>query len=401
MKPKSYSSFIVILGAATGLVACQTNNNVGGIPANGSNGAQSAVKFYPVQVKAADNSSESIAFIRLMPLTQEHIQKANQMALQSASLQSASVPETSYSLGNGINGFPNNFYSSSPNLTPLNQQSFGTCVTFSTSAALSYLYSNYSSTVNVSPLDILDAGYELNTTNISLTGWDGLQDAATLLTRLQTVGYYNNYNNTATTYNNLSNAYLNTQTGNQGSETGLTIAQLQNIPGFSSQLSAFDNLGGINSYTNTFTNLSSKWSNLFTDYSSNNATLVKNALDNGDVVLLAFDIYYASVAANSTNCTNGVGVHTVGTMQYKYNPSTGTINQTTASSATANNTWASPTGCLLGGHEVWVVGYATASDGSLVFIIRNSWGNSGDSGQYYMTDTYLNTAASSASIVHL
>lgn len=396
---KKLSSLLITLGLVSSLAAC--NNGASPTQSNVSNPPTTTSiknRTFPVEVKGNGEESNNITIqhIRLMQLTPDQINKANLISAQNASLLSTSIPDATFNVANGISGFPANFYNNASiaNLIPLNQLSFGTCVTFSEAAALSYLNSGYTSTVNISPVDLLDAGYLLNQSDMSSTGWDGLNDASTLLNRLESIGYYENYNATNSTYSSLSSAY-----DNSGDSGDLTFAQLNALSGFNTQLTAYNNLGGVNgNFTYNFSNLAGNWTTLFNDSGSNNASLVTNALDNGQVVLLDFNVYDANSAANSSACQSG-NVHTVGTMDYQYDSSTGTINQATAASASQNNTWALPTGCLAGGHQVWVIGYSKASDGSILFVIRNSWGNSGDQGQYYMTDTYLNSAATYAAAV--
>lgn len=387
---KKLSSLLIAIGLVSGLAAC---NNGGSLTQSNVSNPPTATsvknRTFPVEVKGngVESSNITIQHIRLMPLTQDQINKANLISAQNTSLLSTSILDTTFNVANGVSGFPANFYNNAAvaNLIPLNQLSFGTCVTFSEAAALSYLNSRYNSTVNISPVDLLYAGYLLNQTDMSSTEWDGLSDASTLLNRLESIAYYKNYNATNNTYSSLSSAY-----DNSGDSGDLTFAQLT---------ASYNNLGGVNgNFTYNFSNLAGNWTTLFNDSGLNNSSLITNALDNGQIVLLDFNVYDANSAANSSACLSG-NVHTVGTMDYQYNSSTGTINQATAASASQNNTWALPTGCLAGGHQVWVIGYSKASDGSLLFIIRNSWGNSGDQGQYYMTDTYLNSASTYAAAV--
>lgn len=387
--------YILLLSitSTTIITACNSGGS-----ANGTNTSANQMSSHAYQIYVRGNGSESnitsVQHIRLMPLSQEQTDNANKISLNNQSLLSAASVPSSYNIGNGINGFPTNFYNNASvsNLIPLNQLYFGSCVTFSEVAALSYLRSSYSSTVDISPLDLLDAGYSLYPNDMSSTGWDGLADASTLLNRLPSIGYYENYAATNTAYANLSNAYENS-----GDTGDLTITQLKKLSGFNTQLNSYNSLGGINgSFTYSFNDIASKWSTLFNAQGVGNSSLVKDALNNGQVVLLDFNVYDASNGANSSACLSG-NIQTVGTLDFTYNSNVGTFTLNTT--GTQNNTWAYPTGCLAGGHQVWIVGYATANDGSTLFVIRNSWGNSGDQGQYYMTDTYLDNAATYAAAV--
>ena len=108
-----------------------------------------------------------------------------------------------------------------------------------------------------------------------------------------------------------------------------------------------------------------------------------------------FNVYDSNA---SKSCTKGA-VSTQGTAKYTYNSSTGTLTQSTPDKDT--NAWVNPTKCLLGEHQIWVVSYGTDNAGNTMFIIRNSWGDSGDQGQYYMSDVYLNNAATYAAQVSL
>lgn len=386
---------LLSITSTTIITACNSGGS-----ANGTNTSANQMNSHVYQIYVHGNGSESsvtsVQHIKLMPLNQEQIDKANNISLNNQSLLSTTSMPNSYNIGRGITGYPVNFYNNASisNLIPLNQLYFGACVTFSEVAALSYLNSNYSSTVDISPLDILDAGYSLYPNDMSSTGWDGLADASTLLNRLPNIGYYENYTATNTAYSNLSNEYENS-----GDTGDLTVKQLNQLSGFSAQLNSYNSLGGINgNFTYSFSNIASKWSTLFDTQGSGNSSLIKNALNNGQVVLLDFNVYDSSIRANSSACLSG-NIQTVGTLDFTYNPNSGTFTQNSTGGA-ANNTWAYPTGCLAGGHQVWIIGYATASDGSTLFVIRNSWGNSGDQGQYYMTDSYLNNAATYAAAVN-
>lgn len=393
---RKLSLLLTSLGIISGLTACNSGGTAG-TQSQEPPLQTSTTHQFQIYVKGNGDESNNITMqnIRLMPLSPQQESQARQIALQNLALQSATTIPSSYNLANGISGFPNNFYNNAgvANLIPLNQLSFGSCVTFSEAAALSYSYSSYTATTNISPLDILDAGYSLYPNDMSSTGWDGLTDASTLLNRLPSIGYYESYAATNSEYSALASDY-----DNSGDSGNLTTTQLTNLADFSNQLAAYNNLGGVNgSFTYNFNNLSGNWSTLISAPASNDSQLITSALDSGKVVLLDFNVYDSDVAANSTDCQNG-NIHTVGTMAYQYNSSTSTINQITATAST-NNTWANATGCLAGGHQVWIIGYATASDGSVIFVIRNSWGNSGDQGQYYMTDSYLNSAITYAATV--
>lgn len=383
---KKISSLLIALGLVSGLSAC----NSGGSANNNPHAT------YSVAVRGNGVESDIVTMqeIRLQPLTNAQKEKATQAGLQHTLLATQMINDSYTVQQNGLKGFPDNFYNNASinNLIPLNQLAFGSCVTFATVAGLSYRNSNYSNTTDISPLDVLNAGYLLYPNNMDSTGWDGLPDAYTLLSRLEGIGYYHDYYTTNNTYKSLSQQY-----SNYGSSDGLTIDLLTSLPGFSSQLNDYNNLGGLNGpFTQSFANIKGKWSPLYDDVSTQNTSLVKKALDNGEVVLIGFDVYDANTPADSVACQNGGG-SVDGSLSYIYNAQTNTIK---FGSSTRPNTWANPSGCVLGGHEVWVVGYATAANGDTIFIIRNSWGNAGDQGQFYMTADYLNNASHDASVIY-
>lgn len=388
---KNLLQTLVVVSTGITMVACNS-----GAPGSNSSTNPSTQQGagYDVYVKNESSDTIQVQKIRLTHLSPEHLQKAQLFTLQNAQLLAATAaPATSYAIAKGVSGFPANFYSnSSAKLIPLNQQYFGSCVTFSTVAGVSYIDSNYASTTDISPLDILDEGYEMYPTDISSTGWDGLPDASTLLGRMPNLAYYHNYNDTVSTYNALSTAYQNS-----GDTGDLTISQLTRLSGFSSQLSKFEQLAATSNGM-AFSNVSNAWSQLASDYSTNNASIIKSALDNGNIVLIGFDVYDSSEAANSSACLNGQG-STLGSAEYLYNAASSSVNKISSAAASNYDAWTNPSGCVLGGHEVWIVGYSKSTSGQLIFTIRNSWGNSGDNGQYYMTDNYVNTAVNSITAV--
>ena len=327
--------------------------------------------------------------IRLDALTPDEADAAQKRAANFKFIKPSSAFTVSTTVPN-----INQFYGQNQ-LPPLNQKDFGTCVTFSSSAALSYLTTG--STVNVAPLYVLDQGY-IDENGFPHSGWDGLANAGVLLQRLlqsydgvpgQNQGYYPNYNDTKETYDKLSLEYV--FSGEQGN---LTSEQLQRS-GFDSQLNSYKTLSSSNPAT-LFTNVKASNLNL-TAGSSDNAKIVKKALDNGSLVLMDFDVYDADVPAGNT-CTKH-NVTTTGTAAYTFDTSTGVLSEESHPKTT--NSWVNPTGCLLGGHQIWVVDYGTDKQGNMMFFIRNSWGHSGDQGQYYMSDSYLNSAASYAAQLYL
>lgn len=338
----------------------------------------------PFNLRLSDGSTQNV---RLQALTQDQADTAMKLA---ASVQPV-TPSQVYTVTTTVPNI-NNFYGSDQ-LPVLNQKDFGTCVTFSSSAALSYLTTG--TTTNVSPLYILDQGY-IDKDGFKHSGWDGLKNAGVLLQRLLASyenvpgvnqGYYPNYDKTRSTYDVLSKEYE--LSGEQGN---LTAKQLKKS-GFYSQLAHYHTIAAKTAPT-LFTNVTASNLNLSTG-SSKNGDLVKQALDNGNLVLMDFDVYDSN---SSKSCTKGA-VTTTGTATYTYNSSTGTLTQSTPDNGT--NAWVNPTGCLLGGHQIWVVPYGTDKAGNTMFIIRNSWGQSGDQGQYYMSNSYLNNAATYAAQVSL
>ncbi len=341
----------------------------------------------PFHLKLLDGTIKNI---RLQALTQEQADIATKIAA-SAKPPTLSQTYTVASPAPSINGF----YGSNQ-YTVLNQEDFGTCVTFSSTAALSYLTTG--TTTNISPLYLLDQGY-MDEDGFENSGWDGLKNAGTLLRRLlpnydgkpaKNQGYYPNYALTENTYNRLSNEYKLS-----GEEGELTPAQLHKS-GFYKQQFTYHAMSS-NTPAILFNNVIASNLNVTTG-SPNNAQLVKQALDKGHLVLLDVSIYDAAVPAGK-ECTKN-NVTTGGTAQYTYDSSTATLTQTPE--PTAVNTWASATGCLLGGHQIWATSYATDSAGHLMFVIRNSWGaQAGDQGQYYMSESYLNNAVAYAAELSL
>lgn len=225
-----------------------------------------------------------------------------------------------------------------------------------------------------------------------------MQNAGVLLKRLLPAygketglnqGYYPNYDATRTTYDTLSKKYE--LSGEQGN---LTAQQLKKS-GFDKQLYSYKAMSATKSAT-LFSNITASNLNL-SPGSEQNSKTVKEALDNGSVVLMDFNVFDANVSAGP-NCVKH-NVTTTGTANYKFDTSTGTLSADTTGKAT--DAWVNPTGCLLGGHQIWVISYASDKTGNLMFFIRNSWGDTGDDGQYYMSDSYLNNAVSYAAQISL
>lgn len=338
----------------------------------------------PFRLRLSNGNEQNI---RLQALTQSEAVNAMKIGSNVQNVK----PSQTYTVTTTVPNI-NSFYGNGQ-LPVLNQQDFGTCVTFSTSAALSYLTTG--TTTNVAPLYVLDQGY-IDEDGFKHSGWDGLTNAGVLLQRVlasyenvpgQNQGYYPNYDQTKNTYDLLSKEYE--LSGEQGN---LTAKQLKKSR-FYKQLATYHATAAKTSPT-LFTNVIASNLNLSTG-SSKNASIVKQALDNGNLVLMDFNVYDSNA---SKSCTKGA-VSTQGTAKYTYNSSTGTLTQSTPDKDT--NAWVNPTKCLLGGHQIWVVSYGTDNAGNTMFIIRNSWGDSGDQGQYYMSDVYLNNAATYAAQVSL
>ncbi len=338
----------------------------------------------PFRLRLSNGNEQNI---RLQALTQSEAVNAMKIGSNVQNVK----PSQTYTVTTTVPNI-NSFYGNGQ-LPVLNQQDFGTCVTFSTSAALSYLTTG--TTTNVAPLYVLDQGY-IDEDGFKHSGWDGLTNAGVLLQRIlasyenvpgQNQGYYPNYDQTKNTYDLLSKEYE--LSGEQGN---LTAKQLKKS-GFYKQLATYHATAAKTSPT-LFTNVIASNLNLSTG-SSKNASIVKQALDNGNLVLMDFNVYDSNA---SKSCTKGA-VSTQGTAKYTYNSSTGTLTQSTPDKDT--NAWVNPTKCLLGEHQIWVVSYGTDNAGNTMFIIRNSWGDSGDQGQYYMSDVYLNNAATYAAQVSL
>jgi len=407
------NKILIALSIASGVVACNSGSSNNPAPATTTDSTKLPVSIernnnrsfricgkYHHAETLADLTNESGGFgcvaadkqIRLNPLSKqsEEEAKANGGSLAAVAMN----PIESFTIqAGGLNGFPQNFYSpSNPNYMPLDQQTFGSCVTFSSTAGLSYLNSNYTSTVNVSALDLLDRGFAYVGNSVTNSGWDGLQTAADLLSRLsESYGYYNSYNANISSYILLSDQY------SYGGDTGnLTTQQLTGLPEWNPQFSTYSNYAtsAPNQLLNGYT-----WSPIFSStLASNKAQGIVSALNAGKVVLLDFNIYDSSLDESSPACsTYGSNLLPDGTAAYV------NINGSLyleAPNGQNNNTWYWPTGCLLGGHQVWVIGYASASNGQLMFVIRNSWGYSGDQGQYYMSESYLQSAGSYAAAVY-
>lgn len=193
-------------------------------------------------------------------------------------------------------------------------------------------------------------------------------------------GYYPSYTATSNNYNLLSQDYANSD------EQGLLTTDQFTAGLFDKELSTYKSMSAdtaptvISNVTATDLNLSPG--------NADNAAIVKQALDNGHLVLVAVILFDANVPAGKPNTKDTAT--TTGTEYYSYNPETGVLTQNATAEVT--NTWVHPTGCVLGGHGIWLVSYATDELGNTMFFVRNSWGDSGDQGQYYMSDTYLNNA---------
>lgn len=403
------NKIVAVLAVAIGVTACNSGSN--STPSNNVDQTKLPVSIernnnrsfticgkYHHADSLADLAKESGGWgcvagnkqIRLNPLSKQEEQDAKATG---GSLAAVGVPIESFAIQvGGLNGFPQNFYNpSNANFMPLDQQSFGSCVTFSSTAGLSYLNSGYTSTVNVSALDLLDRGFVFAGNNVTNSGWDGLQNASDLLSRLsESYGYYNSYNANIASYVALADQY------SYGGYTGnLTTQQLTGLPSWNSQFNTYlGYTGAPNQLLNGYT-----WTPIFTStLASDKASGVVTALNAGKIVLLDFNIYDSSLDESSPACTTyGSNLLPDGNAAYV------NINNTLyleAPNGQNNNAWYWPTGCLLGGHQVWVIGYATASNGQLMFVIRNSWGYSGDQGQYYMSESYLQSAGSYAAAVY-
>ena len=357
------------------------------------------VAFHPpaYRVILSDGKTHTL---RLDPLTQEGANTARKLAASVTPIK----PSSTYTVTSAVPGI-NNFYGQ--NKWPvLNQHSFGTCVTFSSAAALSYLTTG--TTNSVSPLYVLDQGY-LDAQGFSGSGWTGLYNGGVLLQRLlpayhgisgQNQGYYSSYDATKETYDILSKEYE--QTGEQGDYSDEQLS----VSGFDKQLNAYSAMATATPPT-LFSNVKASSLSLSAG-NPRNAYSVKQSLDRGHLVLMDFSIYDANLPS-FPNCASSnimqvqeqearkatselaVTLPVMGTATYKFDTSTGTLTEDT--SAKFPNAWVSPTGCLMGGHQVWIISYAKDETGHLMFFIRNSWGETGDQGQYYMSDSYLNNAA--------
>ncbi len=259
---------------------------------------------------------------------------------------------------------------------PLNQGQFGTCVSFSTSAMIGYLSAGQTNAVSV--LDLLLQGYIDANYQINNSGWDGLDSASQVLQRVvdNQEGYYPDYDSTISAYTTLSTEYGNEN--NSGDD--LTNLELTGLAGFNTDLTKYSTLSTNNSPTQA--NVAYHDLGLVQGNSSN-ASKVISALDSGKKVLIGFIVYDPTQPAN---CSNGT---TTGDSYYQY--TNGVLTQSLASGIT--NSWTEAKGCVLGGHEVAVISYFKDKAGNVIFLIRNSWGNSGDQGNYYMSANYLNAAA--------
>ena len=105
---------------------------------------------------------------------------------------------------------------------------------------------------------------------------------------------------------------------------------------------------------------------------------IANAIDQGYLVHIMFKILTFLEAGEK--------------YYYDYAPTDGQLTRVDdPASALTNNIWAlgrpyKPAG----DHYVFLFSYATASDGSRVFFVRNSWGSkNGQNGNYYMADSFV------------
>lgn len=320
-------------------------------------------------------------FISLRPLTKEEAIQADKIGQeQGNSLNTTSLNATSnsvFSVADPILDTPEFF---NGHQEVLDQGSFGSCVTFATNAALSYVSTGV--TTNIAPLDTLLQGFLNNQNDMTKTGWDGLNGTGQILMRIldNREGYYRSYTQTKDLYNNLSHNYSKINTGGD-----LTLSKLYNVDGFKDNIEIYDSIVKAHYPQKQINNI--VYNNLnIKQGSNNNAIKLKQSLDSGHKVVVGFVIYDS---LQKPKCKNG---NVNGDAYFKYDNSKTLVTNASLVS-TKKDAWTKASGCALGGHEVIVASYFENEAGQLIFLIRNSWSDqAGDQGNYYMTADYFNRA---------
>lgn len=316
--------------------------------------------------------------ISLKPLTQDQANKAQELGQQQANLLATTRElngafSSTYSAASSIKD-TNSFFDSTQEV--LDQGAFGSCVSFATDTALGYL--SLGNTNAISPLDTLFQGYLDYPHDMTLTGWDGLDNSGQVLTRVIDAreGYYHSYTQTKQLYKSLSDNYAALHL-----TSDLTFANLNAVTGFNNALQSYSNLT-LQQKAKQISNIT--YNDLHVSQgSANNARKIKQALDNGHKVVLGFTIYDYT---QKPGCSNG---EVQGDSYYSYSNG----NLTMKENSKQTDAWTKAYGCVLGGHEVFVTSYFQNSAGQLIFLIRNSWSDSvGNQGNFYMTADYLNQA---------
>ena len=260
----------------------------------------------------------------------------------------------------------------------LDQGNFGTCVTFATTGLIGYVQKN--STDAFSQLYTLFKGYD-DTGNVSDAGWNGLSGSMPLIDRINNDdgGFIFIRDKDQTDKKNYNS--LSTAAGKQGI-SALPEDQI---------CSAIENLiyGDYKSIIDIF-NTNIPTTEKFTlqvkplkvsQGSSQNSTIIKNELDAGGKVVIGAVLY----GNENGDIVLGDGY------------TLDTDGKSLVSSESAKNTWDAVTESPVGGHELIIGSYFIDNNGKMMFLIRNSWGGSaGDSGNYYMSEDYVDAAVMDA-----
>lgn len=290
-----------------------------------------------------------------------------------------------YSVSVSLRNRTNDYYNSTVNW-PIQQSQFGICATCSTCGL--YGYALYKNTNMISPLYTLFNAYKNPP-----SGADGNQFYLFGTPKFSDIfGFYQNqgyvlFNGTPSTASSNCFTTLNSQcprkvingkTTTQPDYTQLPAKSAAWTTYFNQYNTDLQNYVQITKLPSSLNYVPKTDTQIFPG--SSNSEKIKNALDQGYLVLIMFQNLYVSKG-------------NILFSYYTYDSSSGVLSQATPANPTQNNVWMPPTSTFwVGGqHWVYIFSYGTASDGTRMFFVRNSWGNSKtkENGNYYMTDTFL------------
>ena len=263
----------------------------------------------------------------------------------------------------------------------LDQGNFGTCVTFATTGLIGYTQDNNTDTF--SQLYTLLKGYN-DTGNVSDAGWNGLEGSMPLIDRINNndKGYIfirDKKQSDKMNYNKLSSS---------AADQGIPVLSNDEICNAINNLIYGDNKSMIDAFNANIPkavklNLQIKPLEV-SQGNSQNSEVIKNELDAGRKVVIGATMYGDK---DQQMVFDG----------YKLASDGKSIKPDDA----IKNTWDIVTDNPVGGHELIVASYFVDSDGKIMFLIRNSWGESaGDDGNYYMSEDYLNAATMDATSLY-